>query len=319
MSVKKALCLFIILSLLSALCGCGAEPAQRGAGPLRIVTTVFPACDFAHELAGERASVTLIVPPGAELHSFEPTPRDLLLIRGCDLFICNGGESEAWVEELLDGGEAPRETLVMLDCVDALEEEQKEGMQAVHEEEEEEGEEEGPEYDEHVWTSPVNAQRICRAIAQRLALIDPDGAADYAARCEAYCGELEELDAAFRALVDGAARRTVVFADRFPARYFVEEYGLDYFAAFPGCAEDTEPAAGTVAFLIDRVREEKLPAVFYIELSNQKMADVICEDTGCRKLLFHTCHNLTAAQFKEGASYLGLMRGNLDSLREALN
>ena len=96
------------------------------------------------------------------------------------------------------------------------------------------------------------------------------------------------------------------------------EYGLDYFAAFPGCAEDTEPAAGTVAFLIDRVREEQLPAVFYIEFSNEKMADVICEDTGCRKLLFHTCHNLTPAEFQSGASYLELMRGNLNALREAL-
>ena len=318
MSVKRVLCIGITLCLLLALCGCGAQPAQRGSGELRIVTTVFPACDFAGEIAGERATVTLIVPPGAELHSFEPTPRDLLLIRDCDLFICNGGESEAWVEELLEGGEAPRETLVMLACVDALEEEHKEGMQAIHEEEEED-EDEGPEYDEHVWTSPVNAQLISRAIAARLAEIDPEGAAEYAARCEAYCAELAELDAAFRAVVESAARRTLVFADRFPARYFVEEYGLEYFAAFPGCAEDTEPAAGTVAFLIDRVREEKLPAVFHIELSNEKMADVICEDTGCRKLLFHTCHNLTAAQFREGASYLGLMRGNLDSLREALN
>ena len=319
MSVKKALCLLLILTLLFTLCGCASQPARRGTGPLQIVTTVFPACDFASAIAGEHATVTLIVPPGAELHSFEPTPQDLLLIRDSALFICNGGESEAWVEELLEGGEGARETLVMLECVDALEEEQREGMQAIHEEEEEDGEDEGPEYDEHVWTSPVNAQRICRAIADRLAEIDPANAADYAARCEACCAELGELDASFRALVDGAARRTVVFADRFPARYFVEEYGLTYYAAFPGCAEDTEPAAGTVAFLIDRVREEELPAVFFIELSNEKMADVICEDTGCRKLLFHTCHNLTAAQFKEGASYLGLMRGNLDSLREALN
>ena len=190
MSVKRVLCIGITLCLLLALCGCGAQPAQRGSGELRIVTTVFPACDFAGEIAGERATVTLIVPPGAELHSFEPTPRDLLLIRDCDLFICNGGESEAWVEELLEGGEGARETLVMLDCVDALEEEQREGMQAIHEEEEEDGEDEGPEYDEHVWTSPVNAQRICRAIADRLAEIDPANAADYAARCEAYCAEL---------------------------------------------------------------------------------------------------------------------------------
>ena len=280
------------------------------------MTTVFPACDFAAEIAGERASVTLLVPPGAEAHSFEPTPRDLLLIRECDLFLCNGGESEAWVETLLAGGEGELNTLVMLECVDALEEEHKAGMQDIPEEEDEE---EGPEYDEHVWTSPVNAQRICRAIAARLEALDPAYAAAYESRCEAYCAELGALDAAFRAVTEGASRRTVVFADRFPARYFVEEYGLEYFAAFPGCAEDTEPAAGTVAFLIDRVREEKLPAVFYIEFSNEKMADVICEDTGCRKLLFHTCHNVTAAQFREGVSYLELMRGNLDSLREALN
>lgn len=316
MSVKKTLCIIITVGLLLALCGCGAEPARRGSGPLQIVTTVFPACDFAAAIAGERATVTLLVPPGAEAHSFEPTPRDLLLIRDCDLFICNGGESEAWVEELLEGGERERDTLVMLGCVDALEEEHREGMQAIRGDEEEE---EGPEYDEHVWTSPVNAQRICRAIAQRLAALDGAHAAEYESRCEAYCGELAALDAAFRAVTEGAARRTVVFADRFPARYFVEEYGLDYFAAFPGCAEDTEPAAGTVAFLIDRVREEGLPAVFYIEFSNQKMADVVCEDTGCRKLLFHTCHNVTAAQFREGVSYLELMRGNVDSLREALN
>ncbi len=318
MTVKKVLCITIAVCLLLTLCGCGAEPARRGSGPLQIVTTVFPACDFAHVIAGERASVTLIVPPGAEAHSFEPTPRDLLLIRDCDLFICNGGESEAWVEELLEGGERERETLVMLECVDALEEERTEGMQEIPEKHGD-GEEEGPEYDEHVWTSPVNAQRICRAIAGRLAALDPAHAAEYETNCETYCGELAALDAAFRGITDGAARRTVVFADRFPARYFVEEYGLRYFAAFPGCAEDTEPAAGTVAFLIDRVREEELPAVFYIEFSNQKMADVICEDTGCRKLLFHTCHNVTAAQFREGVSYLELMRGNLDSLREALN
>ncbi len=315
--MKRLLCLILILSLLPALGGCGAEPAQRGSGPLQIVATVFPACDFAHIVAGEHATVTLLVPPGSETHSFEPTARDLLRIRDCDLFVCTGGESEAWVDKLLDGQEGEIPTLVMLDCVDALEEEEKEGMQEIHEEHGD-GEEEGPEYDEHVWTSPVNAQRICRAIASRLGEIDPAHAAEYDANTEGYCASLDALDAQFRDIVAGASHRTLVFADRFPVRYFVEEYGLDYFAAFPGCAEDTEPAAGTVAFLIDRVREERLPAVFTIEFSNEKMADVICEDTGCRKLLFHSCHNLTPAEFQSGASYLELMRRNADALREAL-
>lgn len=313
--MKRVLCLILILALLPALGGCGAESAQRGSGEMQIVTTVFPACDFAHVVAGERATVTLLVPPGTETHSFEPTAQDLLRIRDCDLFLCTGGESEAWVEELLAGQDGEIPTLVMLACVDALEEEEKEGMQKLHED----GDgEEGPEYDEHVWTSPVNAQRIVGAIAERLGAIDPAHAAEYAANAADYCGKLAALDAQFRAVVAEAKHRTLVFADRFPARYFVEEYGLDYFAAFPGCAEDTEPAAGTVAFLIDRVREEKLPAVLYIEFSNEKMADVICEDTGCRKLLFHSCHNLTPAEFRSGASYLELMGKNLDTLREAL-
>ena len=201
--MKRLLCFLLILCLLPALCGCGAEPARRGSGPLQIVTTVFPACDFAHIVAGEQATVTLIVPPGAELHSFEPTAQDLLLIRGCDLFVCTGGESEAWVEELLEGQDGEIPTLVMLECVDALEEEEKEGMQEIHEEEA--GEEEGPEYDEHVWTSPVNAQRICRAIAARLGEIDPAHAADFEANAERCCAELAALDAQFREITAGAA------------------------------------------------------------------------------------------------------------------
>ena len=181
-----------------------------------------------------------------------------------------------------------------------------------------EEEEAGPEYDEHVWTSPRNAAAICRRICAELCAIDPEGAEDYRANCERYCAELDALDAAFRETVAQGKLRTLVFADRFPVRYFVEEYGLDYFAAFPGCADDTEPSARTVAFLIDRVREQEIPAVLYIEYSNQKMADVICEDTHCRKALFHSCHTVSAADLAKGASYLKLMWDNVESVKEAL-
>ena len=187
-------------------------------------------------------------------------------------------------------------------------------MQDLHEEEEK-GE---IEYDEHVWTSPRNAEIICRAICRELCTIDPEGEAEYLENCERYCAKIEELDAAFRAIVAEAKGDCLVFADRFPARYFVEEYGLDYFAAFPGCADDTEPSARTVAFLIDRVREQGIPAVLYIEYSNQKMADVVCEDTGCKKLLFHTCHTVSAADLAAGATYLGLMWANTETVKEAL-
>ena len=295
---RRILSALLALGLLLSLAACGAGGGAAAAegqsnNGLTIVTTLFPAYDFARELCGGRCEIVLLVPPGAEAHSYEPTPQDLLRIQSCDLLICNGGESEAWLDT----------------------QEHKEGMQRIREEEA--GEDE-IEYDEHVWTSPRNAAVICRAICEELCALDEAGAEEYRGNCESYCAKLDELDAAFRDVVAGARGNCLVFADRFPARYFVEEYGLDYFAAFPGCADDTEPSARTVAFLIDRVREQDIPAVLYIEYSDQKMADVVCEDTGCEKRLFHTCHTVSAEDLKNGATYLGLMWANTESVKEAL-
>ena len=315
--MKKLFTVITTLCLLLSLCGCKGGCYESGGEGLDIVTTVFPAFDFAREIAGDKANVCLLVPPGSESHSFEPTAQDILRIQNCDLLICNGGESEIWLEDMLAGmdGEIPR--LVMLDCVQALEEEVKAGMQVAGHDHDHDHEE--AEYDEHVWTSPRNAALICQALGETLCAIDPANSDYYAGRTESYCDKLLALDADFRALAERSGHPTMIFADRFPARYFVEEYGLDYYAAFPGCAEEAEPSARTVAFLIDKVRQENTPAVFYIEFSNQKMADVICEDTGCQKLLFHCCHNVTRRQLDEGISYLGLMEQNLNTLREALS
>lgn len=316
--MKKLLIITVIFALLCSLCACSDNKTQTDTQGLDIVTTVFPAYDFARQIAGECANVTLLVPPGTEIHSFEPTARDILTLQSCDLLICNGGESEAWLEELLDSLDEGIEVLRMMDCVDTLEEELKEGMQEEHDHEHHDDHEEAPEYDEHVWTSPVNAQRICRAIGERLSAVDGANAELYAANCEQYCAALSELDGAFRSAVSNGARDTLIFADRFPVRYFTEEYGLDYYAAFPGCADDTEPSSGTVAFLIDRVKADAVPAVLYIEFSDQKMADVICEDTSCRKLLFHSCHNVGADELQSGVSYLDLMWANVETVKEAL-
>lgn len=334
----KKLLILILLVLLTVLCGCGetSEAVVQSGGP-DIVATVFPAYDFAGNVAGEKGNVTLLVPPGSESHSFEPTPQDIIRINKCDLLICNGGESEAWLEEIAEGLDSDVRILSMLDCVDALEEEIKEGMQHTehehdhghedhdhedHNREEHDHEEhdhEEVEYDEHVWTSPLNAASVCRAICAELCAVDSENAEYYAENTDKYCDELSALDAEFRTVCDNAARKVLVFADRFPVRYFVEEYGLEYYAAFPGCADDAEPSARTVAFLIDRVREGSIPAVMYIEFSNQKMADVVCEDTGCAKLLFHSCHNVSADDLKNGVTYLELMRNNLETVKEALN
>lgn len=317
--MKKFFALILICTLCLALCACGQQAlAPETDGGVNIVATVFPAYDFARQIAGDDGNVTLLIPPGSEAHSYEPTPQDIIRIQNCDLLVCNGGESEAWLDEILGGMGKEIPTVVMLDCVDALTEEVKDGMQVHEHHDHDHDEHEDEEYDEHVWTSPVNAQLICRAISAALCDADPAHASDYTAHCVDYCAELQELDADFRGVIANAKRHTLIFADRFPVRYFVEEYGLDYFAAFPGCADDAEPSARTVAFLIDRVREEQAPAVLYIEFSNQKMADIVCEDTGCEKLLFNSCHNVTADQLRGGVTYLELMRGNLETVKEAL-
>ena len=321
--MKKILVFVIITAIF--LCGCG-NGAQRPDAEFGIAAVNFPAYDFARNIAGDRLPVYLLVPPGAESHSYEPNAQDMILLQKW-LLVCNGGESESWVEELLESEGTRHKPLYMMDCVETVTEEYKEGMQQTahaheHEEHELEHEEhdhgEEMEYDEHVWTSPVNAAVICRAICERLCEIDPDNADYYRANTEAYCAQLEALDKSFRDVTENASHRTLIFADRFPVRYFVEEYDLDYFAAFPGCAQEAEPSAKTVAFLIDKVREDKLPAVFYIEFSNEKMADIICEETGCKKLLFHSCHNVSAEEFAAGVSYMELMEGNLESLKEAV-
>ena len=308
--MKRIAALIIMLSLL--LCGCGtAQPEpETDDTKLQIVCSCFPAYDFAREIAGDRAQITLLLKPGAEVHSYEPSPKDIIRIQESDLFICNGGESEDWVESLIDDD---ANVIYMMDCVDAVEESD-EGIYSAS------GDENGEtELDEHVWTSPLNAVKIARRICDVLCEADKDGSREYIVNFEVYKTKLLDLDIRFRTTVLQAERSTLVFADRFPMRYFALEYGLDYYAAFPGCASETEPSAKTVAFLIDHVREEDIPAVLYMEFSSEKMADIICEDTGCKKLPFYSAHSVTAEQFEAGVTYLELMEINLDSLKEALN
>ncbi len=297
----------IFLALCIVLSGCTAEPEKpHDKSKLQIVCTSFPAYDFAREIAGDRAELTLLIKPGSEVHSYEPTPKDMIRIQESDLFICNGGESEQWVETLIT---PELNTIYMMDCVDTVEE-ASDGIYNA-----EDGE---PELDEHVWTSPLNAIKISEEICNALCKLDAANAEAYKTNFVAYKAQLMVLDREFRQVIKDSGKHTLVFADRFPMRYFALEYGLDCYAAFPGCSSETEPSAKTVAYLIDRVREDKIPAVLYMEFSNQKMADVICEDTGCNKLPFYSAHSVSAEQFGQGVSYLDLMRINLNSLKEAL-
>ena len=297
--MRRAFSLLLALLLLALpLAACTAEREETEDG-LQIVATNFPLYDFARCVAGEDASVRLLLSPGAEPHGYEPSPSDMKAILGCDLFLYIGGESDAWAETLLGASEDVL-SLRLIDSVEPLREE---------------GDEHA--FDEHIWTDPQNAVRMTEAIAEALCRLDGAHSDDYAARRDAFTAELDELDASFADAVARLGIRTVVFGDRFPFAYFTHRYGIEAFAAFPGCSHETEPAAGTMSALIDRVREGNIGTVFYTELSNHAVADTIADDTGAKTAMLHSCSNVTREEFDRGETYLSLMRQNLRTLEEA--
>jgi len=322
-----------------SLAGCAGRREVPDDGRLRVVTTLFPYYDFARAVAGDRADVTLLLSPGREAHSFEPTPLDAVTISRADVFVYNGGEGEVWVDDMLDavGGDIGT-VLRMMDFVDAREEELSEGMQGAgghthnhdrdghgahdHKEHDHDDHDHGDsdevEYDEHIWTSPANAVVLCRAIADALCAADAENADKYRANCEDYCAQLAALDTQLRALRADAARTTLVFADRFPLLYFCEEYGLDYRAAFHGCSTDTEPSLATLKYLIDKVNAEHIPVVYTIDLSSQKIAEAVSKCTGASIGRLWSMQTVSRADFDAGETYVSLMQRNYDALKGGL-
>ncbi|MDR1835105.1 MAG: metal ABC transporter substrate-binding protein [Fusobacteriaceae bacterium] len=313
--------LFVTLVILLAI-GTRIEGGRRDipSGDRRpvVVATIFPAYDFTRAIAGDKADIHMLLPPGTETHLFELTPQDILKIRNCDLFVYAGGESDHWVKSVLESLDTSKMKIITLvDCVEAVAEETVEGM-----EKEDEGSADGKEkltYDEHVWTSPRNAKLIAQEISGALCEMDAAQAEIYKTNTVSFLMRLDRLDAKFKAVVDHAARKLIVFGDRFPFLYFVRAYGLDYYAAFPGCAAETEASPATVKFLIDKIKAEKIPVVFHIEMSNGKMARAISEATGAKVMLFHACHNISHEDFLSGKTYLDLMNANVEALKEALD
>ena len=329
--------LLVLLAAISAcmLSGCLAAGSSNGlasdsqetesrnngdSSGLRIVTTIFPQYDFVRQIAGERVSLQMLLKPGEETHSYEPTPRDIIAIQNADLFIYVGGENDDWVEDILDAPEMKQvKRLRLTDCVENLKEEHVEGMrhkrQICMDTEEEE------ETDEHVWTSPKNAMQISIQIKEALSALDPAGKEEYEANLSAYLEQLSALDGQFREITQKAAgqeRHLLLFGDRFPFRYLAREYGLDYYAAFPGCASDTEPSAAVMAFLIRKMREEKIPVVLKMELSSDQIAHAVAEASGAEVRVLYSCHNLTVQQFEEGETYVSMMQENVETLKAAL-
>jgi zinc transport system substrate-binding protein len=303
---SKAVCAFLLLSMM--LSGCGRNiPGQisgrekgEAESRLQVVATIFPQYDFARQIAGDKADVYMLLKPGEEIHSYEPTPQDIKMIQNSGLFIYTGGENDVWVENILASlGEEDRgpHAVRLLDLVETYEEESLEGMmpeKGDHDHEHEAEEERdhvsetmtitgghthvhGGEPDEHVWTSPKNCVTLIQALTEEFCSADPANARIYQANGNACREAFEELDQQYLEAAAKAGRRTILFGDRFPFRYLAEELDLTCYAAFSGCSAESEPSAATIAFLIDKAAEERLPVVFQIEFSNGYIARAISE------------------------------------------
>ena len=340
--LSLSFCLILCISGLF-LTGCSvSENEGADDGKQKIVTTLYAPYDFAKNVGGDRVNVKMLLAPGEESHSYDPTPQDIMAIEHCDLFIYNGGENESWVEDILSSLDRDISVIKMMDLIDTVyEEETVEGMQTEkgHEHKEEDAHEDADshdkedahedadshdkedaheEYDEHVWTSIDNAVSISEAIYKTLADRQPGDRDYFEKNYEEYRNGLIQVKNDIKNVVDNGCRKTIVLGDRFPMRYFVEEFGLDYCAAFPGCSADTEANALTIKFLIDKVRTEKIPVVFKMELSNGNIAKTIAGETQAKTTTLYACHNISADDFKAGTGYIDLMRRNEQALKEAL-
>lgn len=321
--MKKILALLLALWIPAAvLSGCAPQDDSAASNKLNIVTTIFPAYDWVREILGaetDRAEITMLLDSGVDLHSYQPTVDDIVKISDCDLFLYVGGESDGWVEDALKNApNKERKVIRLLDVLgdSAKAEETVEGMQ-----EEEHDHEEEAEYDEHIWLSLKNAQVLVAAISEALQETDPARKDAYAANAAAYAEKLSALDGEYRAAVDSGKYKTLLFGDRFPFRYLADDYGLDYYAAFPGCSAETEASFETVSFLAGKMDALGLPCVLTIEGTQHKIAETIVQNTAQKNqqvLTMDSMQAVTANDAASGVSYLSIMEKNLSVLKKAL-
>ena len=336
--MKKIIALLLVLLMTAGmLAGCGKQKdddTTDTTDKLSIVTTIFPEYDWVRQILGDKADnadVTMLLDNGVDLHSYQPTADDIVKISDCDLFIYVGGESYGWVEDALKN--ATNKDMKVVNLLEVLgdkvkNEEVVEGMQEEeHEHEDGEEHEEGEEHeheeeaDEHVWLSLKNAEVLVGTISNALQEVDPGNKEAYAANADAYVKKLSALDAEYQAAVDNAARKTVLFGDRFPFRYLVDDYGLNYYAAFVGCSAETEASFETISFLAKKVDELKLPCVLTIEGKNHKIAETIVKNTAPKSqkiLTMDSMQSTTSKDVASGTTYFSVMEKNLAVLKEAL-
>ncbi len=321
--MKKILALLLALWIPAAvLSGCAPQDDSAASNKLNIVTTIFPAYDWVREILGDetdRAEITTLLDSGVDLHSYQPTVDDIVKISDCDLFLYVGGESDGWVDDALKN--APNKERKVIRLLDVLGDSAKAEETVAGMQEEEHDHEEEAEYDEHIWLSLKNAQVLVAAISEALQESDPARKDTYAANAAAYAEKLSALDGEYRAAVDSGKYKTLLFGDRFPFRYLADDYGLDYYAAFPGCSAETEASFETVSFLAGKMDALGLPCVLTIEGTQHKIAETVVQNTAQKNqqvLTMDSMQAVTANDASSGVSYLSIMEKNLSVLKKAL-
>lgn len=339
--MKKILTLILVVLLATALFGCTQNQKASDLSEneknnenekVKIVTTLFPQYDFTRQIAGDKAEIVLLLPPGAESHSFEPTTADIITINNSDIFIYTGKYMEPWADKIIKSADS--DTINILDVsrdITLVKEEHEhdhdeedhdhEEHEYDHSDEEHEHSEGGHshEYDPHIWTSPVIAKKMVDNIVTALCYVDSDNASYYKSNGENYKKQLDELDTEFTEIVNGSIRNKIYFGGRFALYYFTQEYGLEYKSAYDNCSTETEPSAYDIAQIIDEINEQNIPVIYYEELTDPKVSRSISEDTGVEMLLFHSCHNVSREDFEKGITYLDLMKQNAENLKKGLN
>jgi len=324
--MKKIGFIAIIFALFMMFVACGADSEKRTAAnkKISIVAAIYPQYDWLKNVLGERADsvdLKLLVKNGTDLHSYKPSAQDIASIAGADIVVYVGGESDGWIEKALAA--TPKADRVEVNMMKALgdrvkEEEVVEGMQA----EEEHHHHEEVENDEHIWLSLKNAWILVNALAQSLSKVDTANSSIYTANAAVYNGNLWVLDQEFASAISGAENKTILFGDRFPFRYLVDDYGIKYYAAFVGCSAESEASFETVAFLANKMDSLALPAIFTIDGSDGKIARAILEASKKSKetpvLTLNSMQSVTDEQIKAGADYLSMMRDNLEVLKKAI-
>ena len=327
-NVAFVLVLILIFTIITAVIINVKNPIKKGSGDkVEVVATLFPQYDFAKQIGGDKVNVKLLLPPGTESHTYEPTPQDMLMVNESDLFVYTGKEMEPWAENLISGMKGDINVLDLSTTVDLINSEEFEEEHAGDAEHDEHMNEEHHDehhdehhhaYDPHIWLNPQYAIKMARSVEAQLCEIDPENAEYYRDNASKYIKQIEELDAEFENTVNNSSNKKIAFGGAFAYAYFIERYNLSFISAYETCGESAEPSTAQIKEVIDYINENNIPVIFYKEYSTGNIAKTISEATGAQMLVFNTAHNVSKDEIQSGVTYVDIMKGNLENLKQAL-